>query len=98
MIRLSSILVLLAPLGAAASASAQDVPYERFQLDNGLTVVLHPDRTLPVAPDEMGDDAFFLPQFRLVGADRSAVIPEPTTALLVGFGLVALAMRRRLRA
>ncbi len=56
------------------------------------------DRTLPVASDEMGEDAFFLPQFRLVGADVSAVIPEPSTALLVGLGVLALAIRRRHRA
>ncbi len=54
-------------------------------------------RTLPIAPDEMGEDAFFLPQFRLVGASGSAVIPEPSTALLVGLGvLVCAATRRRL--
>ncbi len=37
-------LALVAPL-----SRAQSLPYERYTLDNGLTVILHQDRTLPVA-------------------------------------------------
>lgn len=32
----------------AASPPAVDIPFERFQLDNGLTVVVHEDRKAPV--------------------------------------------------
>ncbi|HIF41132.1 MAG TPA: insulinase family protein [Planctomycetes bacterium] len=32
---------------ASASALAQEVPYERFQLENGLTVILHEDHRQP---------------------------------------------------
>jgi zinc protease len=32
-----------------AAAHAQHFPYERFTLDNGLTVILHQDESLPVA-------------------------------------------------
>lgn len=32
---------------ATASALAQEVPYERFQLENGLTVILHEDHRQP---------------------------------------------------
>ncbi len=35
--------LLLAPL-----ALAQDVKYEKYKLDNGLTVILHEDHTLPI--------------------------------------------------
>ena len=31
----------------SASAPAQEVPYEKYQLKNGLTVILHEDHTLP---------------------------------------------------
>lgn len=33
----------------ASSALAQDVKYEKYALDNGLTVILHQDQRLPVA-------------------------------------------------
>lgn len=45
----SRILFLLAALLFAAPAAAQSLSHERFTLPNGLTVILHPDRTLPVA-------------------------------------------------
>jgi zinc protease len=44
-------LPILTALALAAPASADDalsVPYEMFKLDNGLTVILHEDHTLPV--------------------------------------------------
>ncbi|MAG62020.1 peptidase M16 [Candidatus Woesearchaeota archaeon] len=34
-------------LAASASALAQEIPYERFQLENGLTVILHEDHRQP---------------------------------------------------
>lgn len=34
---------------AAMPASAQNVSYEKYVLDNGMTVILHEDHTLPVA-------------------------------------------------
>ena len=44
---------ILAMFVAAASLAflghAQSLPYERYTLDNGLTVILHEDHTLPVA-------------------------------------------------
>lgn len=36
-------------LSAGVAASALQVPYERFRLPNGLTVILHQDRTTPTA-------------------------------------------------
>jgi len=53
----SAAALALATLIAATPASAQeqaaaveiDVPYERFELPNGLTVILHEDHTTPVA-------------------------------------------------
>src|SRR4030095_7105808 len=33
----------------AAPALAQDVKYEKYTLDNGMTVILHEDHSLPVA-------------------------------------------------
>ena len=37
----------LLTLALLAPAAAQDVTYERFQLENGLTVILHEDHSLP---------------------------------------------------
>ncbi|MBX3361754.1 MAG: insulinase family protein [Phycisphaeraceae bacterium] len=34
---------------ATLPIAAQSVPYERYQLDNGMTVILHQDRSLPLA-------------------------------------------------
>ena len=34
---------------AAPTTLAQDVKYEKYRLDNGLTVILHEDHRLPVA-------------------------------------------------
>ncbi|MCW5768003.1 MAG: insulinase family protein [Phycisphaeraceae bacterium] len=34
---------------ATLPVAAQSVPYERYQLDNGMTVILHQDRSLPLA-------------------------------------------------
>ena len=40
-------MILLAlPLQAA---SGQDVAYEKYKLDNGLTVILHEDHSVPAA-------------------------------------------------
>lgn len=33
----------------AAASNAQDVSYEKYKLDNGMTVILHEDHSLPVA-------------------------------------------------
>ena len=38
---------LLLALAVTASLHAQEVPHESFTLDNGLSVVLHQDNTLP---------------------------------------------------
>ena len=46
--RLSAALVLLAALSASAQAPPITVAYERFELDNGLDVILHRDATVPV--------------------------------------------------
>ncbi|MCP3915205.1 MAG: insulinase family protein [bacterium] len=42
--RLSAVLTLVL---CAAPAGAQDVAYEKYQLDNGMTVILHEDHALP---------------------------------------------------
>ncbi len=44
-----ALLALLAILTLPALALAQDVKYEKYTLDNGLTVILHEDHTIPVA-------------------------------------------------
>lgn len=45
-----SILAVLAVVGSIVGvARAQDVKYEKYTLPNGMTVILHEDRTLPVA-------------------------------------------------
>ncbi len=36
-------------LAAASTASAQNIRYEKYKLDNGMTVILHEDHALPVA-------------------------------------------------
>ena len=36
------------PARAAAPAATPDIPFERFRLDNGLTVVVHTDRKAPI--------------------------------------------------
>jgi len=41
-------LILIVTL-AAAPTFAQDVKYEKYKLDNGMTVILHEDHSLPVA-------------------------------------------------
>jgi predicted Zn-dependent peptidase len=50
---MSRTLVLAAALAfalpaAARAAAAPDIPFERFELDNGLTVVVHTDRKAPI--------------------------------------------------
>ena len=42
------LLSLLPVLALAAPALAQSVSYEKYALDNGLTVILHEDHRLPV--------------------------------------------------
>lgn len=55
------------------------------------------ERSLPIGVGPVGDDVGqYLPQFRLAAAGPGAVIPEPTTALLLGAGLLALLARRRM--
>lgn len=41
--------VMIACVLLSPSAKAQSVPYEKYRLDNGLTVILHVDKTTPVA-------------------------------------------------
>jgi predicted Zn-dependent peptidase len=41
--------LLTAALSLTPTALAQDVPVEKYTLPNGMTVILHEDRTLPVA-------------------------------------------------
>ena len=46
-----ALLPLCAPLSAAEGAAALpeiDIPYERFVLDNGLTLIVHEDRKAPI--------------------------------------------------
>lgn len=40
--------VAVPPARAAAPAATPDIPFERFRLDNGLTVVVHTDRKAPI--------------------------------------------------
>ncbi len=41
-----------------ANVAAQDVAYEKYSLPNGMTVILHEDRTMPAAElPEPGDPA-----------------------------------------
>jgi zinc protease len=51
-LRLSSLVVLVLILIAAGSVCAQvstvDIPYEKFVLDNGLTVIVHEDHKAPI--------------------------------------------------
>jgi predicted Zn-dependent peptidase len=48
MLRRSLTFTILA-LFLAAPLAAQEIAYEKYQLDNGLTVILHEDHSLPVA-------------------------------------------------
>ena len=50
-IRLALLLILLAwlPLGAQTRPAQLEVPYRLFTLANGLTVILHQDKSVPVA-------------------------------------------------
>lgn len=43
-----SLTALLLTLFLAVPLAAQEIAYEKYQLDNGLTVILHEDRSLPV--------------------------------------------------
>ncbi len=43
----------LVVLFAASGLRAQDVKYEKYQLPNGMTVILHEDHRLPVAIDQL---------------------------------------------
>ncbi len=45
----SAALLLASVLLSAVPAAAQDVPVEKYKLPNGMTVILHVDRSLPVA-------------------------------------------------
>ena len=47
--RLAAFLVAACGLGSAAPLLAQDVPVEKYTLPNGMTVILHQDRSLPIA-------------------------------------------------
>lgn len=41
--------LLVCALGVVAPAHGQDIEYEKYQLDSGMTVILHENHTLPVA-------------------------------------------------
>ena len=41
--------VLIVSLGASAAACAQSLAVEKYKLANGMTVILYPDHTLPIA-------------------------------------------------
>ena len=43
---LAPLLVLVAH--SALAATEVDIPYERFELDNGLRVIVHEDRKAPI--------------------------------------------------
>lgn len=45
----SRMFVVLFFLSVGSQTNAQDLKYEKYKLDNGLTVILHEDHTLPVA-------------------------------------------------
>jgi len=46
---LSSVALLLAASGMTAATAAETlIPYEKFILDNGLTVIVHTDRKAPI--------------------------------------------------
>ena len=47
-LRLSLLMVLLASLPIAAQGSKLEVPYRLFTLANGLTVILHQDKSVPL--------------------------------------------------
>jgi predicted Zn-dependent peptidase len=44
-----ALLLVLLPAAAAGPARGQSLRHEKYTLENGLTVILHEDRTLPVA-------------------------------------------------
>ncbi|MCB9854512.1 MAG: insulinase family protein [Phycisphaerales bacterium] len=41
--------LLIGVMGISSVANAQDVKYEKYRLENGMTVILHEDHSLPVA-------------------------------------------------
>ncbi len=41
-------LFLVLALGSGARAQQVDIPYEKFVLDNGLTVIVHEDHKAPI--------------------------------------------------
>src|SRR5688500_3936130 len=43
------LVLLAAPLGAQSPAARLQVPFQQFELGNGLNVILHQDRSVPVA-------------------------------------------------
>ena len=45
----AGVLSILLTASVTATVLAQDVPYEKYELPNGLTVILHEDHSLPVA-------------------------------------------------
>jgi len=44
-----SLIAITITLFLAVPLAAQEIAYEKYQLDNGLTVILHEDHSLPVA-------------------------------------------------
>ena len=47
--RLHLLVIAVSTLSLVRAASAQDLKFEKYRLDNGMTVILHEDHSLPVA-------------------------------------------------
>lgn len=45
----ASLVAIVVSLCVASNLAAQDIRYEKYKLDNGMTVILHPDHAVPVA-------------------------------------------------
>ena len=48
-----TLLLLSLPGSGALAASTPDIPFEKYQLQNGLEVILHPDTTVPTVHVEV---------------------------------------------
>ncbi|MCG8369319.1 MAG: hypothetical protein MJA32_02265, partial [Proteobacteria bacterium] len=48
MLKHAAVLCLLLPAMTAKASPGVEIPFERFELDNGLRVVVHEDRKAPI--------------------------------------------------